>query len=334
MALFGKQKDKKKQPAAPVVEAAPPVKDEDIHVMPQRYYVAPKVKKPVNWVVIGLAGTAVVAVVVVVVIFFSVQQDNRPAPQVVTGEDQQAPSVVEQQPAETDDEARLVVEGDEEDIQTETPTDTAAEQPTTEDGDDSDEPGPADQPPTVDVSLAQGPDADRDGLTDVEEVLFGTDRAKPDTDTDGYLDSEELKNGYSPLAAGQTAVEADSVAQYQHSDGSFSLLYPALWRVEGGDDTATFLSPTTTDFIEVVYYPNVIVSLERWYQENVTSNTAVPRLQTDNGWQIMRSADQRTVYLKSTSSRTVYVVTYDTGTEQRINFSTTFLMLLNSITES
>lgn len=56
-------------------------------------------------------------------------------------------------------------------------------------------------------------DPDGDGLTDEEERVYYTDPLNADTDGDSYFDGDEVRNGYSPLAAGEVLM---SEYDYDH----------------------------------------------------------------------------------------------------------------------
>jgi len=323
-----------------ILIAKSPVADADIHVMPEQYaLVAPHH---------GLSRRTKISIIVIVaaviivggVIFFSIdwRTVGSTVPPVTPPVNQtpainQPPASISSQESNQNNNAATssVVPGT-----------TVAEQPT--------EPPinspvnevpvtPVVTPPAVPVKLqlAIGRDADRDGLTDVEEVLYGTDRSKPDTDLDGYLDSEELKAGYSPLLVGKTL--ADDTAVKTYTGTGWSIIYPALWRVDtpAGEQTqVNFISPTTSDFIEVVVYPRVITSLERWYQEQIAPGIGggtIPKTELYNGWQMMRSTDSLSVYLKSPQTNAVYALIYNPGQETELHFAATFAAMIHSLTE-
>ncbi|MEK7139590.1 MAG: hypothetical protein AAB817_02720, partial [Patescibacteria group bacterium] len=209
---------------------------------------------------------------------------------------------------------------------------------------------PATTPPTVPemgqpvklegvvLQLPVGRDADRDGLTDVEEILYGSDRNKPDTDLDGYLDGEEIKAGYSATGINQKLTAGGLVKLYSNTASGYQILYPALWRLDtpGSTETVSFISPTTTDFIELIFYGPVTTSLDRWYQEVIapkTGSAPAPTAETLKTWRLLRSGDQLTVYLKSAKTNTVYALTYNPGTEKELHFSATFALMINSLVE-
>lgn len=317
--------------------AKSPVADSDIHVMPERYALAAPRHGMSRRTKGIIAAVLAVAIIGCGAVFFSI--DWR-----VVG--QPRPVVSPNTPAEQPVDPATALPTEQPTSDNTTPTDTTtppgtvvAEQPV--DGETVDEPTatpPPEQPatPPIKLQLATGKDADRDGLTDVEEVLYGTDRSKPDTDLDGYLDSEELKSGYSPLLVGKKLTDDVSVKTY--SGNGFSVIYPALWRVdvpEGSQNQVSFISPTTTDFIEVVVYPRVITSLERWYQEQVapTAGGSVPKTELLNNWQMMRSTDQLSVYLKSAATNAVYALSYNSGQETELHFVATFAAIIRSLSE-
>lgn len=326
--------------AEEILIAKSPVADDDIHVMPEQYaLVAPRrgLSRRTKIIIIVIGGAVIIGGGAV---FFSI--DWR------TVENNETPAVtpsINQTPVVNQPTASISGQNNNQDTNTASeptmPGTVVAEQP----AEKLTNPPVTEEPvlPVVIVpelpvklQLAVGRDADRDGLTDVEEVLYGTDRSKPDTDLDGYLDSEELKAGYSPLLVGKTLADDAAVKTYTGTD--FSVIYPALWRVdipEGEQTQVNFISPTTSDFIEIVVYPRVITSLERWYQEQIASGVGgtIPKTELYNSWQMMRSADQLSVYLKSPQTNAVYTLTYNPGQETELHFAATFAAMIHSLTE-
>lgn len=323
------------------VEAVSPFDDGDIHIMPKQYYVTAPAKglgRQTRWLIIG---GVVVVVLVAGVIFFSVDWSARNRPTVVTStpspavnqvNNETAPeSLVEEETTGAEEASPVVViEADETDAATnETPGVAPAVTPN----------DVIPQNGGVALQLATGRDADRDGLTDVEEILYGSDRTKPDTDLDGYLDGAEVRAGYSPTGINQKLTDGGLVKVYSDKTDGYQVTYPGLWRVDtpGSTETVTFISPTTTDFIEVTRYGNVTTSLERWYQEVIApvanAGTPAPTAETLKTWRMIRTADQLTIYLKSAKTNAVYAITYNPGSEKELHFSSTFAMVINGLTE-
>lgn len=190
--------------------------------------------------------------------------------------------------------------------------------------------------PAPAVSVALGTDSDRDGLTDVEEVLYKTDPKKPDTDADGYLDGEEVSAGYNPLFVGSKLATSDLVKLYPNSRFGFTLLYPAGWRVVVSPDDenqVAFESPAG-EGVELTIHEAVEQSLDRWYRTTAApSASATITVDKTTDWDILKSPDGRTVYLKSPKTKNIYVLVHDSGGSPQLQFSATFSMMVSSLKE-
>jgi len=176
-------------------------------------------------------------------------------------------------------------------------------------------------------------DSDEDGLTDKEEELYGTDPHKPDTDKDSYPDGLELINLYNPLAgAGAKLAISGLINSYTNPIYNYTLYYPAGWLVRALDETnrEVMFTSATGEFIEVIVQDNPRkISLETWYREQFPEIdlSQIRKTLVDNKDAIW-SLDGQTIYIGTPDN--IYSLTYNSGKEEKLNFKTTFEMMIRS----
>ena len=175
------------------------------------------------------------------------------------------------------------------------------------------------EPPT------QAADIDNDGLTAKEESLFNTDPDQADTDGDNYLDGIELLAGYDPTTPNVALKDSSIIETYQNL--SYSIIYPASWQVKVLGDNEIIFQSSTGEFIEVINILNSgNLDLIEWYQEQFphTDPDSITQVRINN-LDGLRSADGLNYYLVDPADLTnVYVVTYNIGNLTKVNFTTTF----------
>lgn len=179
--------------------------------------------------------------------------------------------------------------------------------------------------------LPSSPDNDNDNLTTMEEILFGTDPEKSDTDGDGYSDGNELLSGYDPTKPQQSLVQSNLFTRWRHTD--YSIIYPTQWQVkELGKDEVVFQA-TSGEFIEVLIVLNPEnLSLLEWYEDQFpeAGTTAVTQVGI-NQLAGLRSADKLNYYLVDSADLSqIYLLTYNVGNLAQTNFTTTFNVMVKS----
>ncbi len=181
-------------------------------------------------------------------------------------------------------------------------------------------------------------DTDSDGLTDEEERLYGTELRLADTDGDGFIDGQEVINLYSPFAAGTVLLQdVASVNVFSNPTMGYTILNPASWLVRATDDSRreVVLTSRTGEMMYVEVFDNPQnVTLSQWLIDNqpqINPNTSA-NYATPGGLTGSVTANELTYYLAAPTQSRVYRFTYDPGTVSRLNFKTTFRMLVNSLT--
>ncbi len=180
-------------------------------------------------------------------------------------------------------------------------------------------------------ALLSALDADSDGLTSAEESLFGTNPVLSDSDGDTYNDGSELLDGYDPTQPSATLAESNLFITYNNPN--YSIIYPTLWQTREIAEDEVIFQADTGEFVEVLIILNPErLSLSSWYQSqfpniDLNSVTAV-RIGNLAG---LRSADELNYYLvDSTDLSRVYLITYNVGNLSQTNFATTFNVMVKN----
>lgn len=195
-------------------------------------------------------------------------------------------------------------------------------------------PPPLAPPPIVEEKgPKKGQDTDSDGLTDAEENLYGSNPNNPDSDSDGFLDGVEVFHLYNP--AGQAPVrllDTGAVKIYANSQYKYQIYSPSPWTVTpSGDNAQVKFAGNTAESIEINIAENSNhLPLVNWY---LSRNPGVKpsELQTfitKSNLDGIKSPDRMTAYISANGS--VYVISYRLGTDETMNFLSTFTMMLNS----
>lgn len=195
-------------------------------------------------------------------------------------------------------------------------------------------PPPPSPPPLVEEKgPKKGRDTDSDGLTDAEEILYGSNPNNPDSDSDGFLDGVEVFHLYNP--AGQAPVrllDTGAVKIYANPQYKYQIYSPSPWTVTpSGDKAQVKFAGNSAESIEINIAENSNhLPLVNWY---LAGNPGVKpsELQTfitKSNLDGIKSPDRLTAYISADGS--VYIISYRLGTDETMNFLSTFTMMLNS----
>ena len=174
-------------------------------------------------------------------------------------------------------------------------------------------------------------DTDEDGLTDQEEALYDTNDSLKDTDGDGFVDGLEVMNGYSPLLIpGTQLVETDYATTYSNVTHTFSINHPSNWIVDARTANEILFITSTTEFIEIlIEAKRDFQSIEEWYDEQVSSGGSSDLTVTQIGPLTgLISKNGLTYYIGDENK--VFVMTYNFGTREKVNYKTSFNMMVDS----
>ncbi|MCX6785421.1 MAG: hypothetical protein NTZ18_01045 [Candidatus Komeilibacteria bacterium] len=187
-------------------------------------------------------------------------------------------------------------------------------------------------PPIISSVPGKGLDSDNDGLSDIEENLYRTNPALADTDNDGYADAAEILGLYDPLKPNARLMASGLIKVYQNPNYHYSLFYPAAWsyRALGADNSEVIFTATTGEFIKVGVVANPLsLSAVNWYlAQNKTADPATLKKVTVADFPAIQSPDGLIAYLAAGSN--IYTIAYDIGSQQQMNFYTTYQLFLKS----
>lgn len=337
--------DKKKKVEEKKEEASKPQADltgQEIHAIPEKFYL-PKIKAgggKTKWIGILIMAAAIVAAAVFAYYLYRTSFPARPrqsaqptAPKADIGADKK-PDIVKEVPKDAVD-ASLnkkteVEETVKEAIAEERLTEIVDAEPVDDLGEDKARADIDALPPIRPKILPLGLDKDYDQLTDAEEALYGTDPNKPDSDQDSYLDAHEIKNGYSPLAAGKSLAESNLFLTYNSTDQAYSLLFPATWATEIGEEGLAMFKSASGEFISVGVYENAAgLSPLDWYL-NLSPGAAASQAEkiTIGSLEAVKSLDKLTVYVSG--KNLIYAISYNVGADKKLDYKTTFEVMYNS----
>ena len=181
-------------------------------------------------------------------------------------------------------------------------------------------------------ALRQGLDTDSDQLTDIEENIYQTNSTNQDTDGDGFNDAQEILNHYDPTSAEGRLIDSSLIEIYQNPSHPYSLFYPKVWSARSltANDSEVIFTATTGEFIEVIVADNPLgVSAYNWYlaQNNADLARSLRSLMI-GGFPAVQTEDGLNTYVSYGSK--IYIITYNIGTQQQMNFQTTYQLVLNS----
>jgi len=319
---------------------------EQVHVMPERFYHAPK-KRHTGLILIIVVGTILIGGLVAAGYFLN-QSLNQPGaePPANTNLNQPVNQVNSNQPVFCPQDVKICPDGTTVSrvepncafapcpvvVATSTPNTTPTSTPTT-----TDDVVNTNQNTNTNTNnsgqVVPAPDIDGDSLSAAEEILYGTDSVNRDSDGDGFADGSEILNGYDPRQAGKNL--ADSTLFSTYTKSGYSIIYPSRWRLRelAGVETEAIFQSTSGEFVEVLILANPNkLTLSQWYQQQFPEQslrelTAVKI----NGLDGFLSADQLNYYLADPQdSSQVYLITYNVGNSSQANFLTTFNVMVKN----
>ncbi len=312
-----------------------------VHVMPQRFYAAPK-KKNTGLILIILAGILVIGGLGAAAYFLNLSLSRaRTSPPATNA----APAAVNANTnavtnANTNTNQPAVTPP----VVTPEPTTTAPVIPTSTVptttppvvpppvNANTNVNAPQDNIPPPSTVLPSALDADNDGLTAAEEALFGTKADVADTDGDSFSDGEEVLNNYDPTRAKVTLANSGLISNY--GNDFFSIVYPQKWRSreQAADKTEVLFISPQGEFAEVLVLENPDkLDLPGWYRQqypggdfSVLTPVNIAGL---NGY---RSPDQRNYYFIASDKSRVFLILYNVGSASELNYGTTFVMMVKN----
>ncbi len=336
--LFGKNKKEKKEPAK---EIKPKVEPYEIRVMPEKFhkFLAVKKKGIGRWILITGIILAVLGGVALGAFYLISQMDQEQPmqPSQPANLNQQAPANINENENENENinENVNVNENINENENVNADENINANENINQNINENVNIN-APQPPSP-ITYSSSLDSDKDDLTDVEEELYGTEKRKPDTDADGFIDGQEIINGYNPKAAGSSLLKLSGlVNKYTNPIFNYEILHLANWLARPTDQSLTeiIFQSATGEYIQVLmgYNPNGL-DLVEWYidQSPSTDVRQLERETTKKGYDALISPDKLTYYLADKDDlSTIYIITYNIGNKTKVNFLTTFKMMINS----
>ena len=288
---------------------------EQIHIMPQQFYVKPKTRHFGLTLVIIIGALALVALALVAL--YLTKSFNQPAPTTTatTTESITPSQPVDTQPDQTSS-AQTTLPDD--DLIVGQPTDPATTSPATS------------TPAQADDSTV---DHDGDGLTQAEEKLFNTQSQVADTDADGYSDGSEILHGYDPLVESKTVLETGLFKLY--SDKLFTINYPSLWTINQSDSsqTQTLFTADSGEFVEVLVLDNPSgQSVTAWFTQQFPelSQTNQVAVTINNTTGVLHPNGLVYYLAKPGDQKRIFVVTYNTAGSSQLKYQTTFRAMANS----
>ena len=331
MFKIGKQKSERKSKESQLKTADIDSKfSEQIHVMPKRFYVAPK-KKHTALIIIIIVGILLIGGLAAAAIYLSSSLPKTPATEPAVNANQPINTNINQEPEVNQNLNANFNINEATTTQTNTNSDINANANL-----NSNINANSNINTNVNISvprpLPQAADNDNDGLTLVEENLFGTDSNNPDTDSDTYNDGAEILAGYDPTKPAVTLVDSGLFKIYSHA--LYSMIYPngTVLREQGENKDEVLFIAGGGEFIEVIIIPNVNkLSLTEWYQEQFPqislAQATVVKIGSLNG---LRHPDSLSYYLISPDKSNIFLLTYNVGNLAQTNFATTFQAMVKS----
>ncbi|MFA5021702.1 MAG: hypothetical protein WC508_01285 [Patescibacteria group bacterium] len=322
--MFGFRKQKQKKGATPISQIDSDLSGR-IHVMPQRFYVAPK-KKQTGLIIIILVGVLLIGGLIGVAFYLN---ENLKKNQAAVNTNQPLNTNINQavnentnQPLNTNinfnantnidinANANINVNANiNTNVNINSNTNTATQAP-----------------------LPSALDSDNDGLTAAEESLYGTDSNNADSDGDGYQDGAELLSGYDPTQKNQTLLGSGLFLTYNQP--IYSIIYPKNWTVKEQDQAKSEVLFTASDgeFIEVLTIDNSSnLSLGDWYQREFPKNSLSQLTEVKiNNLSGLRSADNQSYYFMKPDGSKIFVLIYNAGNLSELNFLATLNAMVKS----
>ncbi len=335
--MFKLRKQKSKKPAAEQLGLDPNLSAQ-IHVMPKRFYVAPK-KKHLGLIIIIVVGVLLIGSLAAVAIYLSQDLNQKPVSP-ATNQGQEVGDNINQEPVLNQNLNQNfdanVNSGVNANISTSTNINVGS---TTTTNTNTNANANVNTNTNANINsgsanpLGTTADLDGDGLTDGEERLYGTNPEISDSDGDGYPDAAELLNGYDPTKPAASLADSGLFISYSHP--AYSIIYPRGWEVrqQGETKDEVLFIAATDEFIEVLIIPNISgLSLSQWYEQefSVTDSSQLTVVEVNN-LPGLRSSDNRNYYLiKEGDKSQIFILTYNIGNASLTNFATTFQIMVKN----
>lgn len=323
--MFGRKKNKDKEPAKAKAVEQPSQTPYDIRVMPKKFRAAEPPKKSlgiIKWVGIGIVILIGIGGISYAAYYLATSQTQTdqvlPITPALDEERIMEPAQQPQEPQETEPQ------------QPAEPTTGEEEEPQAP----AEQQEPSQEPTTYTTSI----DSDGDGLTNTEEALYQTEARIADTDGDGFNDGPELINGYSPRSAGVQLQNSGVVNIYQNTAYGYSVLHPSSWlaQPENASLSEVVFQSTTGEYISITAEENTgSFSLLEYYL-NVYPDTdpaSVQQRTTRSGLSVVSSGNGLVrLVADSQDPMNIFTVQYHPGRGRTVlNFETTFEMLIESM---
>ncbi|MDD2807822.1 MAG: hypothetical protein PHW95_04870 [Patescibacteria group bacterium] len=322
---FGKKKSAKNKKVA-LTASTDSKLSAQIHVMPARFYIAPK-KKHSGPILVGILGLAIIVGLSVAAYYLNENLINNK----VANANVVVENVNNNTNENVNQNSNINIATTTEIVVTPTTTPTTTENTNVNVNTNTNTNRGGEE--VSNQPLPSSPDNDNDSLTLPEENLYNTDPNKSDTDGDGYADGAELLSGYDPTAIGRSLADSGLVKLYTHP--LYTIYYPTHWYISEQDNqkNEVLFRSATGEFVEVlvVAIPNKM-SLTDWYKtqaspQDVASATVV-KINELSG---LRTANLQTYYLaKPNDTSKVFVINYNTGNFGQTNFATTFAVMIKN----
>lgn len=182
--------------------------------------------------------------------------------------------------------------------------------------------------------LSATTDADFDGLTDVEEGLYQTDLQRADTDLGGSPDGWEIIKLFSPIDEGSYPLSNSGLIKvYTNLTYKYSIFYQRDFLIKVIDNKVSFTPQIETGESIILFVqenPEQLKSKEWYVKQFKEKEIDEFKLKTSivDGVEGVWSLDAQNFYLAK--DNLVYVFSYNSGTLARLNFKSTFKMMINS----
>lgn len=311
---LGKNKKTNSKNSKNEQEKIDPLLAEQIHTMPERFYIKPA-KKRSSLTVIILVGVLVILILAAVAVYFFVTLSN------------QSETI---SPVEQPTNNQPVVEVEPLDNLNSTTTDIVTEIPVT------DVPTSTDEiivDPAEIEAQELSTDQDRDGLTLVEEQFYKTNPELSDTDGDTYSDGSEVVNGYNPATVGTTLEQSGVFRKY--SNNFYTINYPNGWelRDQSPGNTEVLFIANSSEFLEILILQNLNnLTLDHWFalQFPEFSVTSVNKVTIGGLNGILHPTGLTYYLLNQANPNSIYIITYNLAGISDLRYLSTFRSVANS----
>lgn len=185
--------------------------------------------------------------------------------------------------------------------------------------------------PSAPEALSGARDADQDGLSLDEENLYQTSPTNADSDGDGYPDGAEVRRGFSPNAGGGVTLIASEAFATVPTTAGFTWAYPPAWMMdsfsEGGVRTIR-LDTRVGEYMAATLYPNPEkIPLATWLKQQ--GETALEAA-TVGGQAAFRRSGGSGPYFLLTADRQSVIALSDEAQGGSQSFSATFAAIVAS----